>query len=684
MSAPVYPFVSSPASRTDSPSSWQDLPAHQQPDWDAHPFLTGARTVLGEAAPVTSGHDTRQLDEALQAVAEGHGRVMHVGDCAESFFECGPAEVSRKLEVLDRLAAAAPDAGPVVQIGRMGGQFAKPRSAPTEQCRGRTLPVFRGHMVNGETPTPAARRADPRRMLWAYEASRRVTRQVDEQRARRAGSLSGPWISHEALVLDYESCLVRQDRRGPRLASTHLPWIGERTRQLGSAHVELMAEVTNPVGCKLGPDTDADSVTALCERLDPRRQPGHLVLIPRMGADRVTETLPNLVRAVHRRGHRPVWLSDPMHGNTVRSVHGTKTRHLDQMLSEAGQFWRVPDRRRSPSGRAAPRGGRRRRHRVRESGGLRRGPPPPEQHAVRPPPQPLPGGRHGAGLPGRHARRTPMSPTGLRPVSNTSLWVAALRATENDRNDPAFVDPYAPALAGDQYEQSLHLQGPDSDRPLNPLLLRTCFVDAVVTDAVTCGIDQVVVFGAGMDTRAMRLGIPPATTIYELDFPETFAYKEPILDRHGATPSCSRVLVPTDVAVRWEADLRAAGLDPQRPILWLLEGLLLYLSPEQVHALGARISTLSVARSVLCFDCYSAELFRDPAMAAWNEALQAQATAPASTMDDPVEWCTSLGWTAQAFDVDAVETGHCPSAARACRVPGPRPAGTRRASGDPE
>jgi 3-deoxy-7-phosphoheptulonate synthase len=303
--------------------------------------VPGVRAALSQAEPITSAHVIRQLSEALQAVAEGYGRVLHAGDCAESFFECSTGDVARKLEVLDALAATAPTAEPIVQLGRLGGQFAKPRSAPTERLQGWQLPVFRGHMVNAETPTPTARRPDPRRMLWAYEASRRVTQQVAEHRAHRHDGLSGPWTSHEALVLDYETALIRHDRRGAHLASTHMPWVGERTRQLDHAHVELLAEINNSVGCKLGPDVDADTVTALCDRLDPHRRPGRLVLIPRMGSSRIRDVLPALVRAVHRRGHRPVWLNDPMHGNTVRSTTGTKTRHLDQLMSEAHSFWQV-------------------------------------------------------------------------------------------------------------------------------------------------------------------------------------------------------------------------------------------------------------------------------------------------------------------------------------------------------
>lgn len=257
--------------------------------------------------------------------------------------------------------------------------------------------------------------------------------------------------------------------------------------------------------------------------------------------------------------------------------------------------------------------------------------------------------------------------TQLRAVSNTSLWVAALRATENEQPDPLFRDPYARALAGDQYDHGISLQGPDTVRPLNPLLLRTCFVDTVVTDAAERGVEQIVLFGAGMDTRAVRLSLPTSLAVFEIDFPETFAYKEPILSRHCATPSCRRVLVHADVADSWEAELSAAGLDPSRPTLWVLEGLLLYLTASQARALGERISDLAADGSLLCFDAYPAALFEQEAMAAWNHALQDQDTNPASSMDDPAAWCTWLGWSATVFDAATISRGYCPW------VPNPRP-----------
>lgn len=317
------------------------LAAAQQPRWSGHPALHRAKALLRELPSLVTVAELDRLSKALAIVAKGDAVLIQVGDCAESFFECTDSHTSDKLAVLDIVATrAAIGVGmPAVQVGRIGGQFAKPRSQPLEQHEGQALPVFRGHLINSEVATPAARRHDPRRMLWAYEAGRKVTDRLTSHRDARRSKMAdgiGPWSSHEMLVLDYEASLLRTDSRsGVRiLGSTHFPWVGERTRQPGGMHVGLLATVHNPVACKIGPRTTATEVAELCELLDPDRIPGRLTLITRMGAQTVSEALPPIAAAVRVAGHPVIWLCDPMHGNTVRTAAGVKTRRLADMAQE--------------------------------------------------------------------------------------------------------------------------------------------------------------------------------------------------------------------------------------------------------------------------------------------------------------------------------------------------------------
>ncbi|MQA79928.1 MAG: phospho-2-dehydro-3-deoxyheptonate aldolase [Streptosporangiales bacterium] len=327
------------------PAAWEGLPAEQQPHWRYHAEYLRTREALAAAPSLVTVAELDTLRRNLATVAAGRALLLQAGDCAESLAECMSDHTAAKLAVLnglaDRLAAGAE--APVVRIGRIGGQFAKPRSQPVEWHDGRELPVFRGHLVNSDVPTRAAREHDPSRMLLGYQASARVLRMLREDRLRRtagtavatAGIGSGPWASHEALVIDYEGSAIRTGPGGGSfLGSTHLPWIGERTRQPNSAHVRLLSAMDNPVGCKLGPSTQVTDLLRLCELLDPDRVPGRLVLIARMGVAHIAETLPPLVTAVRRAGHPAVWLSDPMHGNTVRTGDGVKTRHLSDLVDE--------------------------------------------------------------------------------------------------------------------------------------------------------------------------------------------------------------------------------------------------------------------------------------------------------------------------------------------------------------
>lgn len=328
----------------DPQPAWQAPRAAQQPEWHAHPDIPHIHAALRGAPPLVDPVELDELRGALAAVADGRAVLLHAGDCAEPLDECAPGPVDRKLGVLDELGAAlaATTDRPAVRVGRLGGQFAKPRSQSTEERDGVELPVFRGHLVNDQAWSVRARRHDPHRLLRGYAASRLVLRELARHRRGARRWRHGPWSSHEALVLDYEAPACRTDpRTGERfLASTHLPWVGERTRQPESAQVRLLHGVRNPVASKIGPEASVDEVLELCEALDPARSPGRLTLIVRMG-HRIHERLPPIVEAVAANGHRVVWLSDPMHGNTVRAADGRKTRYVDDLLAEAVAFRRI-------------------------------------------------------------------------------------------------------------------------------------------------------------------------------------------------------------------------------------------------------------------------------------------------------------------------------------------------------
>ncbi|WP_405792430.1 3-deoxy-7-phosphoheptulonate synthase [Streptomyces sp. NBC_01506] len=320
------------------------MPAAQQPDWRKHAAYDEACQGLASAPPLVTAAEVRGLRRSLSALLTTDALLLQLGDCAESFYECTPWHISEKLRVIDELGDRFSEltGRRVIRVGRMGGQFAKPRSQPTERHGALIIPSFQGHMINSEIATPMTRQPNPERMLWAYDAGDRVQRAMRTHRRGdgRTPETEGPWSSHEALVIDYESRLIRRDPDTDELylASTHLPWVGERTRQPADAHVALLSAVVNPVGCKIGPTANPDDIARLCAALDPRREPGRLVLIPRMGRDRIQEILPPLVRRVANAGHPVVWLSDPMHGNTVKTRLGLKTRHLDDVITEALRF----------------------------------------------------------------------------------------------------------------------------------------------------------------------------------------------------------------------------------------------------------------------------------------------------------------------------------------------------------
>ncbi|MFC0541738.1 3-deoxy-7-phosphoheptulonate synthase [Kutzneria chonburiensis] len=314
--------------------------AGQQPEWDDPVEAERVRGILADRPPLVRAQDVRLLGDQLALVARGEAHVIQAGDCAENPDECTADHVSRKSALLHLLGdtLSAETGRPVVHVGRIAGQFAKPRSHQHESVDGVDLPVYRGHMINSPARDRYSRRHDSLRMLTAYATADAVMGHL----GWRGGARSSVWTSHEALVLDYELPLVRDVGDGRRfLGSTHWPWVGKRTNQLDSAHVDLIADVINPVAVKVGPATTAEEITALCARLDPRRRPGRLTFIARMGVDAVSSCLAPLVQAVRRAGHPVIWLCDPMHGNTVVTPDGHKTRLLPTMADEIRAFGRA-------------------------------------------------------------------------------------------------------------------------------------------------------------------------------------------------------------------------------------------------------------------------------------------------------------------------------------------------------
>ncbi|MGW0465458.1 3-deoxy-7-phosphoheptulonate synthase [Streptomyces sp. NPDC003027] len=327
---------------TDILSHLRSLPALQQPEWGQHPRLEEVRTDLGRMPALVDAEAVRRLRTLLAEAAAGHVQVIQTGDCAEDPAEANLDDVRRKTALLDVLAGTMKLASgkPVLRVGRIAGQYAKPRSKPTEVVGGTELPVYRGHMVNRPEPDPELRRPDPAHLLTGYRAASDTMHYLGWRGTAARSELDVPvWTSHEALLLDYELPMLRREADGSLLlTSTHWPWVGERTRQLDGAHIALLSAVSNPVAVKVGPSMTTDELLALCDRLDAQRRPGRLTLIARMGADNAAVKLPALVEAVDRAGHPALWLSDPMHGNTVSGPGGLKTRLVTTVVREIEAF----------------------------------------------------------------------------------------------------------------------------------------------------------------------------------------------------------------------------------------------------------------------------------------------------------------------------------------------------------
>lgn len=377
-----------------SPSSWRTKPIQQVPAYPDPAELEAVETQLAGFPPLVFAGEARKLKRALGKVATGEAFLLQGGDCAESFAEHSADNIRDFFRLFLQMAVVLTFAGasPVVKVGRVAGQFAKPRSAPTEKIGDEELPSYRGDIINGIEFTPDARIPDPRRQLMAYrqsaatlnllrafatggyanlenahrwmlgfvkdspqsgrydELAGRITETLDFMRAIGLDPEAHPemrstdlYTSHEALLLGYEQALTRVDSTSGDWYATsgHMIWIGDRTRQPDHAHIEYCRGIKNPVGLKCGPSLKPDELIKLIDQLNPDNEAGRLTLIARFGADKAGEHLPGLVRAVKREGRNVVWSCDPMHGNTVKAASGYKTRPFDLILSEIGTFFDV-------------------------------------------------------------------------------------------------------------------------------------------------------------------------------------------------------------------------------------------------------------------------------------------------------------------------------------------------------
>jgi len=376
------------------PESWRSRPAKQLPTYADEGALAEVERRLASFPPLVFAGECRALKEKLAEVCAGQGFLLQGGDCAEAFADFSADKIRDSLRVLLQMAVVLTfGAGmPVVKVGRMAGQFAKPRSAPTEVVDGVELPAYRGDIVNGIDFEPAAREPDPARQIQAYsqaaatlnllraftqggyasltrvhqwtlgfldrspqgeryrDMAGRITEALDFMRACGVTDLSTPEItrtnlytSHEALLLGFEQAMTRVDSTSGRWydTSAHLVWVGDRTRQLDGAHVEFCRGIANPIGLKCGPSIGTDDLLRLCDVLSPDNEPGRLTLISRMGWDKIERHLPPLIRALRREGRNVVWACDAMHGNTVKSATGYKTRPFDRVLAEVRSFFAI-------------------------------------------------------------------------------------------------------------------------------------------------------------------------------------------------------------------------------------------------------------------------------------------------------------------------------------------------------
>ncbi len=368
--------------------AWRALPIKQQPDWQDLDEVTRASATLAGLPPLVFAGEVDTLRTRLADAAAGNAFLLQGGDCAETFAGATADQIRNRVKTVLQMAVVLTYAAemPVIKMGRMAGQFAKPRSSDTETRDGVTLPAYRGDIVNGYDFTPESRRADPQRMIDGYHTAaatlnliraftqggfadlrevhswnkgfarnpvnaryEQLAREID--RAINFMTAIGAdfealkrtefYVSHEALLMDYERPMTRIDSRTsqPYNTSAHFVWIGERTREMDGAHVDFLSRVRNPIGVKLGPTTSADDLRALVEKLDPDREPGRLTFITRMGAGTIRDALPPLLDAIKSTDATPLWITDPMHGNGMTTPNGFKTRRFDDVVDEVKGFF---------------------------------------------------------------------------------------------------------------------------------------------------------------------------------------------------------------------------------------------------------------------------------------------------------------------------------------------------------
>jgi len=367
---------------------WRELPIKQQPQWPNADAVAAASAQIASFPPLVFAGEVDNLRDKLAAAASGNGFLLQGGDCAETFAGATAEQIKNRVKTILQMAVVLTYGAsmPIVKMGRMAGQFAKPRSSDTETRNGVTLPAYRGDIVNGYDFTPESREADPQRLVQGYHTAvstlnlvRAFTqggfadlREVhkwnkgfaanpanqryeilarDIDRAIKFMEAAGAdfdelkrvdfYASHEGLLMDYERPMTRIDSRTgtPYNTSAHFLWIGERTREIDGAHVDYFSRVRNPIGVKLGPSTSADDMERLIDKLDPNREPGRLTFITRMGAGKVRDALPPLLEAIRGMDATPLWVSDPMHGNGLTTPLGYKTRRFDDVVDEVKGFF---------------------------------------------------------------------------------------------------------------------------------------------------------------------------------------------------------------------------------------------------------------------------------------------------------------------------------------------------------
>lgn len=367
---------------------WRTLAIKQQPSWPDHEAVRAASAEIAALPPLVFAGEVDQLRMRLAQAARGEAFLLQGGDCAETFAGATADQIRDRVKTILQMAVVLTYGAsvPVIKMGRMAGQFAKPRSSDTETRGGVTLPAYRGDIVNGYDFTPESRQADPRRLVKGYHTAastlnliRAFTQggfaDLREVQSWNRGFAANPanqryeglakeidraikfmeaagadfdelkrvefYASHEGLLMDYERPMTRIDSRTgtPYNTSAHFIWIGERTRELNGAHVDFLARVRNPIGVKLGPTTTPDEMLRLIDKLDADREPGRLTFITRMGAGRVREALPPLLDAIKGSGALPLWVTDPMHGNGLTTPNGYKTRRFDDVVDEVKGFF---------------------------------------------------------------------------------------------------------------------------------------------------------------------------------------------------------------------------------------------------------------------------------------------------------------------------------------------------------